>query len=98
MNPQSNTSTLKAVPGKTRNPAPVNPACQDYQALALLRIWHITGCAKRGIEPLLPIGRTTFLNRVRERVYPQPVRLGRITAWRKADIMALLESFTKEAA
>lgn len=61
---------------------------------ALLRVWQITGDKKRGIEPILPIGRSTFLERVRKGVYPKPVKLGdKTTAWRKSDIMALLESF-----
>ncbi len=61
---------------------------------ALLRVWQITGDKKRGIEPILPIGRSTFLERVRKGIYPKPVKLGeKTTAWRKSDIMALLESF-----
>jgi len=63
-------------------------------ALCYLRIWHVVGDKKRGIEPLLPIGRSTFLAKVKSGEYPQPVKLGeKTTAWRKADIMALLESF-----
>lgn len=61
---------------------------------ALLRIWQITGDPKRGIEPLLPIGRSTFLERVRKGIYPKPVKLGsKTSAWRKADILKLMESF-----
>lgn len=49
---------------------------------------------KRGIEPLLPIGRSTFLAGVRTGKYPKPVKLGeKTTAWRKADIQKLVESF-----
>ncbi|MDX8127988.1 AlpA family phage regulatory protein [Methylomonas sp. OY6] len=63
-------------------------------ALGYLRVWHITGDEKRGIDPLLPIGRSTFLARVASGEYPQPIKLGkRTTAWRKSDILALLESF-----
>lgn len=59
-----------------------------------LRIWQITGDSKKGIEPLLPIGRSTFLERVRKGIYPKPVKLGtKTSAWRKADILALLDSF-----
>ena len=61
---------------------------------AYLRIWQIVGDRKRKIEPLLPIGRSTFLAKVKSGEYPQPVKLGeRTTAWRKSDIMALLDSF-----
>ncbi|AMK75392.1 MULTISPECIES: helix-turn-helix transcriptional regulator [Methylomonas] len=64
------------------------------QSPGFYRVWHITGDEKRGIDPLLPIGRSTFLARVASGEYPQPVKLGkRTTAWRKSDILALLESF-----
>ncbi|NOU14417.1 MAG: AlpA family phage regulatory protein [Methylococcaceae bacterium] len=59
----------------------------------LLRIWHITGDAKRGIEPILPIGRSTFLAGVRSGKYPKPIKLSeKTTCWKKSDIMALIES------
>ena len=39
---------------------------------------------------IYPVGRTTWLNGVKEGTYPQPVRLGkRITAWRETDIKRL---------
>ncbi|MDD5462872.1 MAG: AlpA family phage regulatory protein [Methylococcales bacterium] len=61
-------------------------------ALGYLRVWQIVGDRKRGIEAILPIGRSTFLAGVKSGKYPKPVKLGeRTTAWRKADIMALLE-------
>lgn len=61
--------------------------------LGYLRIWQIVGDRKRGIEPLLPVGRSTFLAGVKAGKYPKPVKLGeRTTAWRKADILALLEN------
>lgn len=67
---------------------------QTQQPAGLLRIWQITGDPKRGIEPLLPIGRSTFLERVRKGIYPKPVKIGgKTTAWKKSDIMKLLESF-----
>lgn len=66
---------------------------QTTIALGYLRIWQIVGDRKRGIEPLLPVGRSTFLAGVKSGKYPKPVKLGeRTTAWRKADILALLES------
>lgn len=59
-----------------------------------LRIWQITGDKEKGIEPILPIGRSTFLAGVRSGKYPKPVKLGKkTTAWRKADIQKLVESF-----
>ena len=62
-------------------------------AIGYLRIWQIVGDKKRGIEPILPIGRSTFLAGVKSGKYPQPVKLSeRTTAWRKADILTLLNS------
>jgi len=59
-----------------------------------LKIWHIIGNPKAQppIPALLPVGRTTFLNRVKNGTYPQPIRLGpRSVAWRVSDIRALIE-------
>lgn len=67
---------------------------QEIKSLAMLRIYQITGDKKRGIEPLLPIGRSTFLKRVHDGVYPAGIKLSaKTTVWRAADIMDLLESF-----
>jgi len=69
-------------------------ATTTQQPDPLLRVWQITGDKKRGIEPLLPIGRSTFLAKVKSGDYPAPVKCGpKTTCWRKSDIMALLESF-----
>lgn len=60
----------------------------------LLRVWQIVGDSKRGIDPILPIGRSTFLAKVKSGEYPKPVKIGsKTTAWRRSSIMALLESF-----
>lgn len=72
-----------------------NQSNQQQTAIVLgyLRIWQIVGDRKRGIEPLLPVGRSTFLAGVKSGKYPKPVKLGeRTTAWKKADILALLDS------
>jgi len=74
-----------------------NPTLHTPEQFAFLRIWQITGDKKRGINPLLPIGRSTFLAKVKTGEYPQPVKLGeRTTAWRRADILSLLASFGGE--
>ncbi len=68
---------------------------QDQIFLAsYLRIWQILGDRKRGIEPILPISRTTFLDGVKSGKFPKPVKLGaRTVAWKASEIMALVESF-----
>lgn len=41
---------------------------------------------------VVPVSRSTWWSRVRSGEFPQPVKLGpRTTAWRAADIAALLE-------
>jgi hypothetical protein len=58
-----------------------------------LRIWQIVGDKKRNIPPLIPIGRTTFLNNVKSKKYPylHPVKLGeRTTAYKVEDIRRLI--------
>jgi predicted DNA-binding transcriptional regulator AlpA len=69
---------------------PSNP----IPAVAFLKIWHIIGDPKAvpPVPALIPVGRTTFLNRVKDGTYPQPVKLGdRSVAWRAQDIRALIE-------
>jgi len=57
-----------------------------------LRIWDIVGDKKRKTPALIPIGRTTFLNRVKEGIYPKPVKItDRTVAWKVEDIRALIE-------
>jgi len=63
-----------------------------------LRIWQIVGDKKKNITPLIPIGRTTFLNGVRNGRFPQPVKLGeRTTAWRTEDIKNLIAEMGGDA-
>ena len=41
---------------------------------------------------LIPLGRTSWLNGVREGIYPKPVKLGASSvAWRVEDIRALVD-------
>ncbi len=58
-----------------------------------LRIWQIIGDRRRGIPPLIPISKTTWWHRCRtDPTWPQPVKLTeRCTAWKEADVMALLK-------
>lgn len=45
------------------------------------------------ILQLFPVGKSTWWEGVRIQKYPRPVKLGtRITAWRKSDILKLLEN------
>lgn len=60
---------------------------------AFLRIKDIIGNPKASppILPLIPIGRTAWLQEVKNGNFPKPVKIGkRITAWRVEDIEALI--------
>lgn len=62
------------------------------------RLWQIVGDKKRNIPAVLPISRSTFLSRVKDGTYPQPVKLGeRSVAWRVEDIRALIDSLGSAA-
>lgn len=63
-----------------------------------IRIWQIVGDEKRNIPAVLPISRSTFLSRVKDGTYPQPIKLGeRSVAWRVEDIRALIASLGSAA-
>jgi prophage regulatory protein len=56
------------------------------------KLWQIVGDKKRNIPAVLPISRSTFLSRVKDGIYPRPIRLGaRAVAWRVEDIRSLIE-------
>lgn len=57
----------------------------------LLRLTQIIGDKQKGIEPLIPIGKSSWWAGVKTGRFPQPVKLGsRLTCWRKSDIDALI--------
>jgi predicted DNA-binding transcriptional regulator AlpA len=61
-----------------------------------LRLWHIIGSKKKGVQPLIPMGKSTWHDGVKSGRFPKPIKLGpRTTAWRAKDILALVESLEK---
>ena len=57
----------------------------------LVRLEQIIGNRKKNIAPIIPVGRTTWLNGVKKGIYPQPKRLSeRTVAWRVEDILQLI--------
>jgi prophage regulatory protein len=57
----------------------------------LLRLTQIIGDKQKGIEPLIPIGKSSWWNGVKTGRFPQPIKLGsRTTCWKKSDIDALI--------
>ena len=46
---------------------------------------------------VIPVSKSTWWAKVKQGIYPQPVKLGiRTTAWRAEDIQALIDSFNRE--
>lgn len=96
------TLTTLTPPKNLTNKAPLNfehpnPNAGINDGIGFFRIWEIVGDKKRGVQPILPIGRTTFLNRVKANTYPAPVRISaRTVAWRKSDIFALIAQLERQ--
>ncbi len=69
---------------------------QTLSNAGFLRIWQIVGDKKANppVEPLIPVGKSTWWQGVKSGKFPQPVKLGeRTTAWRVEDIRKLMDSF-----
>lgn len=68
---------------------------KSERATGFLRLNQIVGNfnAAHPVPALIPIGRSTWWQWVRDGKAPKPVKLGkRTTAWRAADIAALIET------
>ncbi len=64
-----------------------------------LRLKQILGNTKSNppTPPLIPIGKTSWWQGIKEGKFPKPIKLGpRITVWRIEDIRALFESFNNK--
>ena len=60
-----------------------------------LRLAQIIGDKKRGMPPLIPLGRTAWLDGVKSGKFPQPVKLGvRAVGWKVEDIRRLIEKLS----
>jgi len=62
---------------------------------ALLRLRQIIGDPRSTppVPPLVPVGRATWWAGVASGRFPKPVKLGpRLPAWRRSDILKLIES------
>lgn len=90
----SKPSNIISLAPKTTTALKVTLPIHQSPESSLLRLEQITGNREKGILPIIPIGKSTFLKRVANGGYPKPVRLGaRTVAWRLSDIMALVDSF-----
>ncbi len=69
----------------------VNPPIHQLPSAGFMRLVDIVGDKKKGIPAIIPIGKSTFLKRVHDGVFPAPYKLGeRTVAWRVDDIMELI--------
>lgn len=56
-----------------------------------LRLSQILGSKSKEIPALIPVGKSTWWEGVRNGRFPKPIKLGRrITAWRVEDIRTLI--------
>jgi predicted DNA-binding transcriptional regulator AlpA len=65
--------------------------------MKLLRLPDIIGSKSKGIQALLPVSRSTFLNGVKQGIFPKPVNNlgGKICAWRSSDIESVVKGTYK---
>jgi prophage regulatory protein len=57
----------------------------------LLRIKDIVGDKTNGIQPLIPISKSSWWAGVAEGKFPTPIKLGaRTTCWRETEVLALI--------
>lgn len=60
--------------------------------LGFLRLTEIVGDRKRGIPALIPVSKSTWWAKCKAGEWPAPVKLSaNVTAWRRADVLALAE-------
>lgn len=63
----------------------------------LLRASQILGNPAKGIDPIIPVSKSTWWQGVRTGRFPKPIKLGpRTTVWKIEDIHALLTRIRKE--
>lgn len=56
----------------------------------LVRLRQLLGDPKAGILPIIPVKKSAWWDGVRSGRFPQPVKIGRLAAWRAADIRELI--------
>ena len=57
-----------------------------------VRIWQIVGDKRKGVEPYIPITRSSWYAGIKDGRYPKPVKLGeRVAMWDVEDVRAVVE-------
>jgi predicted DNA-binding transcriptional regulator AlpA len=62
----------------------------------LLRLPDIIGNRRENITAIFPVSRSKWYAGVASGQFPSPVKIGRCSCWREADILALVQSFSIE--
>ena len=57
----------------------------------LFRLTDIIGDQQKGIEPIIPVCRSTLYNWVKKGKFPEPVKIGRVSVWRSEDIERFIQ-------
>ena len=58
----------------------------------LLRLEAILGSSKEGIEPIIPVSRSTWYRGIQAGRFPKPIKLSPgCSVWRESDIMQLVK-------
>jgi predicted DNA-binding transcriptional regulator AlpA len=84
--------TLEVQTPKSK-PRRLAPATADIHPQAMLRIAQIIG--KPPTTPgLLNCGRTHFYRLIQEGKFPKPIKLGRMSVWRAADVLRAIADLT----
>ena len=64
----------------------------------LYRLPQIIGNKEKGIQALIPVSRSTILNWVKAKTFPEPVKLSPgVVAWRGEDLLKWMAGCSKGA-
>jgi len=63
--------------------------------MKLLRIYDIIGSKEDGIEPLIPVSKSTWWAGVRSGRFPKAVKVSsRVTCWKEDEVLSYIASLT----
>lgn len=56
-----------------------------------LRLYQILGDKSRGMDPIIPVSKSTWWAGVADGRFPKPIKIGRVSLWKASDIYQLME-------
>ncbi len=56
-----------------------------------LRLYQILGDKSRGMDPIIPVSKSTWWAGVADGRFPKPIKIGRVSLWKASDIYRLME-------